>query len=74
MGIGCARCELKGKKMLIYQKIYGKAGSNIGVPLNINRNVNKLLKTAIQKKEDQAPVFPHIQVALDRQLHIELLW
>ena len=74
MGIGCARCESKGKRKIIYQKMYGKAGSNIGILLNIKRNVNKLLKIAVQKREDLAPVFPYIQVALDPQFNIVLLW
>ena len=47
MGIGCARCESKGKRKNIYQKMYGKAGSNIGILLNIKRNVNKQLKIAV---------------------------
>ena len=50
MGIGCARCESMGKKKNIYQKMYGKAGSNIRVLLNIKINVNKLLKIAVQEK------------------------
>ena len=74
MGLGCARYELKGKRKNIYQKMYGKAGSNIGIFLNIKRNVNKLLKIAVQKREDLAPIFPHMQVALDPQFNIVLLW